>query len=474
MKNINFKISNFNKYLIFLIIILFLYLFYLSIPSLYDKGRLQNDLANKLFKDFNIKFSISSEINYSILPSPNISIKNVKVFKDQDIPKELIQIKELKIFISQSNLFNQNNLKIRNILIKNANFIIDKEDFNFFNDFLNNKFSKKKIVISKSNIFYKDKNKKTIAIFLLSDLKLFYDKQKIANQLFAKGEVFKTPFDTKWTKSFKNNNKNFVFELKQLKFYMVNESFTKDGKYISKNNLKIRNSDFISDFEYENSLIQFNSKNSRLKLSNIEYNGIIKLNPFYFKFNSNLNKINLNKFLINNYFFYELLKTNLLFNNNLNGNISLKSNNIINNKLFDSFKLLLNFNNGLINFNNSRLVSNKIGMINLYSSSVKMINKELVFKARFKFAVNNELEFYKSFQIPKSKRLKLNNIYFDVEFNMFNNKLKIADVKINDINKEINDISELLNNYNNNTENLINNWIDLKIFTNNIFSIYSG
>ena len=43
--NQKFKnISSFNKYLIFVITILFVYLFYLSIPSLYDKGKIQTKL----------------------------------------------------------------------------------------------------------------------------------------------------------------------------------------------------------------------------------------------------------------------------------------------------------------------------------------------------------------------------------------------------------------------------------------------
>ena len=53
IKIINHKfknISSFNRYLIFLITILFLYLFFLSIPSLYEKGAIQAKL-NKKIKD---------------------------------------------------------------------------------------------------------------------------------------------------------------------------------------------------------------------------------------------------------------------------------------------------------------------------------------------------------------------------------------------------------------------------------------
>ena len=129
MKNIKIKISNFNKYLISFISLLFLYLFYLSIPALYNKETLQKDLTKKLLNDFNINISLSSDIKYLILPSPHILVQNVKIFNDnKSNPKELSQIKKLKVFISQKSLLNQKNMKINKFLIIDANFIIQKED----------------------------------------------------------------------------------------------------------------------------------------------------------------------------------------------------------------------------------------------------------------------------------------------------------------------------------------------------------
>ena len=90
------KISNFNKYLIFLISTLFIYLFYLSIPTLYNKNILQKQLAEKLTSEYNLNVSLSSEIDYLILPSPHILIKNAKIFNyDKKNPKEISQIKKL-------------------------------------------------------------------------------------------------------------------------------------------------------------------------------------------------------------------------------------------------------------------------------------------------------------------------------------------------------------------------------------------
>ena len=206
------KISNFNKSLIFLISLLFLYLFYLSIPSLYNKGRLEKDLTNKLKSEFQIEFSISSEINYSILPSPHIQIKNVKIFNvlSEDL-NELVQIKDLKIFISQKNLFNQDHLEIKKILINHANFSIKKSDFKFINNFINKKFSTKKIIIKNSNIFYKGSDNETISIFKISNLNLFLNIKKSLNEIRAIGKIFQIPFKLKWSRDFtKNNSKKLL------------------------------------------------------------------------------------------------------------------------------------------------------------------------------------------------------------------------------------------------------------------------
>ena len=101
MKNFKFTISNFNKYLIFCIGILFVYLFYLSIPTIYNKDTLQKELSKKILSNYNLNISLSSEIDYLILPSPHLLIRNAKVFNDRDaISEELGQIKKLKVFIS--------------------------------------------------------------------------------------------------------------------------------------------------------------------------------------------------------------------------------------------------------------------------------------------------------------------------------------------------------------------------------------
>ena len=71
MKKINFNIKlNFKTGIFTFASLLFLYLLYLSIPSLYDSGRVQKALYNNLVNNFGLNLSLSSDITYRILPRP--------------------------------------------------------------------------------------------------------------------------------------------------------------------------------------------------------------------------------------------------------------------------------------------------------------------------------------------------------------------------------------------------------------------
>ena len=128
-----------------------------------------------------------------------------------------------------------------------------------------------------------------------------------------------------------------------------------------------------------------------------------------------------------------------------------------------------------VKLNNSYLISNKVGQLNIDNSSLKFIEDQLIFSASFNFQIKDQKEFYKSFQIPKKNRRKLKNIYFDIEFDIFKNDLSIIKFYINNLKNEPSDpVKAILEQYSNNKENKIENWIDLKIFSNKIFENYDG
>ena len=474
-KNIKLNISNFNKYIIGIIGLVFIYLFYLSIPTLYEKTWLQNTIEKKLKQEFKINFSISSTVTYEILPSPHFLIKDTKILNNNiDNPKSLSQIKKLKVFISQKNLFNKKNLKINKILIDDANFSIQEGDFKFFTDYLDQQFSKKKMKIRNSNIFYKDMNEEIISIIKLSNLSLFYDDLKYLNKVNLKGEIFKIPFTFKINKNFINTSYTTLINSKKLKLIFKNKSI-KEGKSINGlNELTILNSKLISEYSIKDKIFLFKSKNSQLINNKIDYKGQLNLYPFNLDLNIDLEKINLEKILDINSIFFELIKSRRLFNENLSTAITLNSKNLARNKLFESLTIFYNQKNGLINLNRSQFLTKDISILTIKESGLNFNNDNLIFNGDFHLQLLNQRKFFNFFQIPKKARIPIKDLSFNLDYDILNDRLKINSIKIPNILAE-NEIENLLNNFNRSEDNLIKNLIKFKVFVNQIFSInYDG
>jgi len=469
------KISILNKLLIFLISILFLYLFYLSSPTLYSKGILQKDFNKKILNEFKINISISSDISYSILPAPHFIVQNAKIFNNiLNEPTEVSQIKKLKIYISQKNLLNQDNLNITKITIQDANFIIKKKDVEFINNFTREKFSQKKINIKNSKFFFKNFNNETISIFPINNLELFHDKKNFINKIKVEGKLFKIPFDFFLHKNFKKRVETISsLKLKKLNLIIKNIFYKEDKKKYGKNNIIFRTNKLTTLFDVQDNVINFNSDNLGVLEKKLSYKGIVKLSPFDLNLNIDLAKISLNKFFKYNPIFIEMFSSNLLFNKNLNAKIIFNSEKIVKNKLFDSVELLINFNNGIISFSNSKLIGKKIGIVNLEEGSLNFIDDQLIFSSSFKYNIKNENEFYKVFQTPKKTRIFLKDIFFDLEINLTTNKLKINYFNINEFNLDEKDsVNEILQNYN--EANSTNNWIDFKYLVNKLIDDHEG
>ena len=118
--NNKFHVSKFSKYLISAIVVLFIYIFYLSIPLLYDKNWIQNKIVTELGNEFNINLGNSFDFSYRILPKPHYLIRDGKT--------PLAEIKTLNVFISQNNFFNKDSIIIKEVAIEEANFSLLSND----------------------------------------------------------------------------------------------------------------------------------------------------------------------------------------------------------------------------------------------------------------------------------------------------------------------------------------------------------
>ena len=469
-----FKISNFNTYIITIIVSLFIYLFYLTFPNIYEKTWLQNHIENKLLDKFKINFSISPRITYKILPSPHFSIKDVKVLnEDENNPKEISHIKELKVFISQKNLFNKEKLKINKVLIKNANILVRKKNYIYYKKFFDNDFSEENIYIENSNIFFQNNAGKTISIIQISKLNLFYDKINLLNKLFLVGEVFKIPFTFKFSEDLINSNNNIDLVSKELKLTLKNQENYNNEITYGLNNLSIINSKLISEYKIINNLLSFKSLNSNINNNKTRYDGKLNFNPFDLTSNINLKQINLFKFLHKNSILLEIFKSKILFNNNLSINVSLNSKNVLDHKLLKNLKLNLNINNGIINFDKSQVSIDKIGLLKINNSELNARGNKIILSSDINVDIKDSDKFFSFFQTPKKIRKLITNISFSLDLDIINDELNIGNLTINNQNFTV--ATKNILSLSNNVQNIkIINLIAFKIFVNKILALYSG
>ena len=87
-----------NYFIFFISLVSFCYLIYLSFPGILHNKSDQNYLTKILSEKYDLEFSLTPEINYSILPKPHFQINDVVIFNNvNSFQKEIAQIKKLKI-----------------------------------------------------------------------------------------------------------------------------------------------------------------------------------------------------------------------------------------------------------------------------------------------------------------------------------------------------------------------------------------
>ena len=474
-KNIENYISEkfqLNYVLFVLSIVFFLYLLYLSIPGIAINENIQKELEEKLKKEYNLDFALTPDINYSILPKPHYIVNDVVIFTEKmGYQKEFSQIKKLRIFINQNNFFRMNNV-IKKIEIKNANFFIEKSDFNFINKFLNNGFSKNSIKVLKSKIFYKGNEGQIVSFLSLENILIFYDELKKENSFISKGKIFNIPFIFDWKYNEILNEKTTNVRLNPLKLSFLNKSI-KDNKI---KNLKVnfKRSKLNTSYTIEEDIILLESNNSFLGTNKFIYKGKINLDPFDFQIDSQIQRLNLKKILPNKDILEEIISQEFLLNENFNGKLAIKSDNLNNGSFFNEILINSNYVGKKIELSNSKIFNKKIGSLNLDYGNIYLEENDIFFKGKFSFEIFDKNRFYRKFLVSKKNQKDIDKVYFGLIYNLSNYNTKIFFISLNKDKPEMNDnLDNLIYSFNNNSIT-VNNWISLRSFINKILSSYPG
>ena len=228
------------------------------------------------------------------------------------------------------------------------------------------------------------------------------------------------------------------------------------------------------NYDLKDKKIKFNSNNSFIGNNKFIYSGEIFLDPFNFYIKSTLDKLKINKLILDNSFLKEVLSKDFVLNENFNGKIDLIIKNLENNPLFDNLNLNVNFKGQVLDFSNSTFSNEKIANLIVKKGKLYEDKNNIIFKGNLDFVINDINKLHNKFVVPKKNRNDIKKIKFELIFNLTNNEIKILNI-INDNfkNNEIQEIDELI--YEFNSGNIkISNWIEFKIFANKIISSYSG
>jgi len=457
--NDKFHVSNFSKYIIAIIAVLFIYIFYLSIPLLYDKNWVQNKIVTKLSDEFNINLSNSFDISYRILPKPHYLIKDTKT--------ALVKIKELNVYISQNNLFNKDSIRISEVVIEEANFSLLKDNFKTLYKKSENKFSKKKIKINNSNIFFKDNLNEVISIIKISNAFLFFDEKNLFNLFDLNGEVFNIPFKLKYQNTL-DLQKKIEIKAPDLKLEFINKFFKKDKDIGSGiNNISILSSNINTKYNIKDQIVIFQSDGSRVYNSKIDYNGQLVINPFDLNLKINLYNYKISNLFTPNSIINEFIKSGLLFNENISVHTLVNIESTKKDEIFNEAKLELRVLNGKISFDNSIFINNNIGLIEVSNSDLFLENDKLFLNSNLSIDIKDTDRLFSFLNTSKKSRKNIKNIKLNIIYDFLSNEIAFKNIKIDDngVSDQFNNIAEgfIDNNSNNLTKSrkLLNELIDL-------------
>ena len=436
---------------------------YFLMPAIYNKDTVKTQIENQIFKKYNIKIKLNENIKYGLIPKPHFFSKNLSIIKND---KEIGVSNDFNVFIDTSNLFSINQFKTKDIVFKKVIFNLKFDELHFFKELLKTEPNENEILIKQSKIFFKNDLEETLFINKIFNSKFSYDSFNLQNSLESKNEIFNIPYkliikNDKFNKNFftKINFKKIRLEIKNIINYEDND--IKKGLL----ELNFMNNNSSIDYKFNKNSLNFTSKDKDF------FNGTMDFKPFYLDasfFYEGLSTKNLFK---DDSIIIDLIKSELLNNNNLNINIDLKVDDITNIDELDFLTLKFSLDQGNINILNSKIMWKDDLEILMNEGLISYDNNEIFLTGKLIINAKNINDFYKSFQVKKIHRKKIKKIEFDFVYNFNKNKFTFDNIMIdNQTNQEL---DKLIDNHNSD-ERILSNKILFKNFINNFFMTYAG
>ena len=456
------KLSQNNKAFLSLALLVILIISYYLIPTVYNKSLIQIEVKNQIFKKYKIDVKFNTKIKYGLLPKPHFVTKNLSILRNN---KEIAVVKNFKVNVKGNNFFLSKGIKFTDLIFNGGDFNIYQEDLIFFKELLKIEPSENKIVFKNSNIFFKDKNDDILFINKIKKSEFYYDSYNLENVLKSKNEIFNVPYKL----IIKNDKFNKIvsteFNSKKIRLNIKNQI-----SYDAKTQQGLMEILFVNQTTALEYRLNKNSLDFSTEGKKDKYNGLIEFKPFYLKANFNYDGLSTKNWFNENSIVYNLIKSEIFNNKNLNINVNLNVKDIINiNELNDLF-LNLVIESGNISFSDSNIMWKDDLKIYLTESLLNYDQNEIYLIGKIIIDIKDTNDFYKSFQIKKDYRKEIKQIQFDFNYNFTQQITNFNNFKID--NKPSLDIENLVEKYNSNEK--VFNKITFKNFVNEFFKVYFG
>ena len=451
-----------NRVFLTIVSIIFLTIIYFLIPTAYNKELIKKEIKNQIYQKYNLAIKFDNEIQYNFLPKPHFSSKNLSILNDQS---KVGEVKNFKIFIDFKNFFKFNQIQTQDVIFDKAAFNIKKSDLSLFKKLLKIEPNRNKIKIKRSNIFFMNKDNEVLFINQINDSQFYYDLKNLKNIFFSKGKIFNVPYKLIIGNDKLNEILNFELVSKKLVLKIENRTDYKmeDDTGSLKISFKNKNNIFKYQINKNTMDIFLNDTNKTFKVS-------LEFKPFYLISNLNYQTFRIRD-LLNNPFFIEILKSQILNNKNLNALMNFDVKNVYDFDRFSDLSLKLKIEDGNYNFSNSNITWKENVKV-LFSDAFLNFDKgKINLNGRTSFDVKDKDEFFKFFQIKKELRKNIDKIELDFNYDLNEEKITFDNLRID--NKSNKKIEEIISNFNSNSKKFFNK-VTFKNFVNDILAAYFG
>ena len=442
--------------------VVILTLSYFLIPTIHNKDVIQSKIKNHVSKKYNFEVKFNEKIRYGLLPKPHFVSKNLSILKDG---KEIGIVKHFANYIGLRNFFSIDDLELKDLTITDGEFSVAIEDLSFFEEFLKTEPNENRIIFKNTNLFFKNEEGDLLFLNKINNSKFYYDSMNLENVSVSKNEIFNTPYRL----IIKNNKyqKELFVNFNSKKIRLNIENTTNYSEEIEEGIIELL---FINrkkslNYEITENSIKFLSEDKK------DLAGYIDFKPFYLNVDLIYDGISTKNLFRNDSLLVDLIKSEILNNQNLNVNINLNIKDITNIDELNNLDLAINLEQGDITLSKSKILWKDDLEIILNDAVISYDDNEIFLLGKLLFNAKNINDFYKSFQIKRNDRKKINQMELDFVYNFNQNKFSFDNVKIdNKSNKKLNDFIEIYNS----DENKFFNKVTFKNFVNEFFSNYDG